>query len=645
MLRFLLFVLSFVCLKLSAFDTAPISIFPSSTTAAEAAAQKIAHVLVSHGKNKTVLGLATGSTMIPVYAALKKIIREQSIDLSGVITFNLDEYSDVPSSHPQSFCSFMFTHFFDDLLYSPDNPLGIRKENIHIPSDATWADYETLIMENGPIDLQILGIGRNGHIGFAEPGTPINSHTMIVNLTDTSRKDYAHFWEDNLERVPKQAITMGIQTILQAKEILLIAFGEGKAEAISKALQGPISEEVPATALQLHSNTSFILDEQAALLLKNPQTTQFTNARILIDHQLQAGELWVSKGKIISPQTSADNVVDMHGKILAPGFIDLQINGGFGCDFSRNPEKIDLVAQQLLQFGVTAFLPTVVSSSAAQYRSVLPKLQPRTFNSKGAAVIGIHLEGPFFSPTYAGAHNPQFIIPAFNSSLEAVYGSMQGIKLVTLAPEIAGCADLIKLLTTQDILVAAGHSAATFDYMHTESARGIGLITHLFNAMSSYHHRSPGLVGTALINPGLPYSLIVDGVHLCSETIRLCWRCNPNGLILISDATEALGLPDGKYKLGTLEIDAYNDHLYLSGTSTIGGSNLNLNKAVRLLHSITQCSQVEALEAASLQPAKFIKIYPQKGTLEVGADADFIILSEALEVESTYVGGELAWSL
>lgn len=645
MFRFLILGMALFSLRLFSFDPASISIFPSSALAAESAAQKIADLIVSNGGKKTVLGLATGSTMIPVYAALKKIVQEQAIDLSEVVTFNLDEYSDILPSHPQSFRSFMFSHLFDDLLYSSDNSLGIRQENIHIPSDATWTEYEGLIAKYGPIDLQLLGIGRNGHIGFAEPGTSIHSRTMVVNLADTSRRDNAHFWNGDLEMVPKKAVTMGIETILEAKEILLIAFGESKASAIAKTLRGSISEQVPATALQTHPNTSFILDEEAASLLKNGYTTRFINARLLLDHEIQEGELWVSKGKIIPPQSQGDLVVDIHGKILAPGFIDIQINGGFGCDFSRNPEKVDLVARELLQFGVTAFLPTVISSSPSQYRSILPKLRPRTFGTKGAAILGVHLEGPFFSSSYAGAHNPQFIVPSFNSAIETTYGDLQGVKLVTLAPEIPGGADLIKLLESRGILVAAGHSAATFDQIRSSTAMGIGLATHLFNAMSPYHHRNPGIVGAALIDPQLPYSLIVDGIHLCPETISLCWRCNPNGLILISDATEALGLPDGSYKLGTLEIELQGDQIYLSGSRTIAGSNLNLNKAVRLLHSIAKCSKVEALEAASLKPAKLIKVHPQKGTLAIGSDADFVVLSDELQVEATYVGGELAWNL
>jgi len=646
MLRIFLVGAIFFYLRLFAFGAPSVCIFSSPTQGAEWAAQKIADLILSNKEKGVVLGLATGNTMVPVYAALKKLIKEKSIDLSNVTTFNLDEYLNLSPLHPQSFYSFMFSHLFEDLLHSADNPLGIKEENIHIPSGTAWVDYEALIAKYGPIDLQILGIGRNGHIGFAEPGTPFNSQTMVIDLTDVSRKDYCCFWEGNLDMVPKRAVTMGIQTILQAKEIVLIAFGEAKADAIAKTLKGPISDQVPATALQTHSKTSFILDEKAAFLLKDLQIKRFTRARLLLDHRIQEGELWVSGGKIIPPQPEADIVIDVEGKILAPGFIDLQINGGFGCDFIRDPEKVDLVARQLLQFGVTSFLPTIVSSSPCQYRSILPKLQPRTFGKEGATILGIHLEGPFLATACAGAHNPEFILPNCTHSAEAIYGDLQGVKLVTLAPEIPEATHLIQLLKNRGILVAVGHSTANFEQVRTGIDMGVGLATHLFNAMSPYHHRDPGIVGAALIDPLLPYSLIVDGVHLCPESILLCWRCNPDGLILVSDATEALGLPAGSYKLGSQDVEAEEERgVYISGTKTIAGSNLNLSKAVRLLCAITKCSKADALEAASLKPAKLIQAYPAKGTLAIGADADFVILSDELEVESTYVDGELAWSL
>lgn len=372
-------------------------------------------------------------------------------------------------------------------------------------------------------------------------------------------------------------------------------------------------------------------------------TTQFTNTRILLDHQIKPGELWVQDGKIIAPQLYADTEIDLKGKILAPGFIDLQINGGFGCDFSRNPEEISRVATQLLQYGVTSFLPTVICSSIEQYHAVLPKLQPRTF-SNGATALGIHLEGPFFSPAHAGAHNPQFIQPSFAGSSEAIYGTLEGVTLVTLAPELPGIINLIQELRDRGIIVAAGHSAATSEEIQSAINVGLGFVTHLFNAMPPFHHRSPSIIGSALFSPSLPYSIIVDGIHLCPEAVQLCWSCNRAGLILISDATEALGLIDGAYKLGTLDIEVRQGQIYLTGTHTLAGSNLNLNAAVCNLHAITKCTLAEALEAASLKPAQLIQAWPAKGTLQIGADADLIVLTDDLQVEATYIAGKLAWT-
>ncbi len=678
MFRRFLFVF-FWTLSLFAADPA-VSVFSSAHDVGEAAAKKIADLILQ--KKNPVLGLATGSTMLPVYAALKKIAKETDLDLSNVIAFNLDEYMDIPASHPQSYRSFMFSHLYGDLLYSPDNPRGIKLENIYIPKGAascigdlsgeesaafieqfphrissdllseeerTWigekraAEYEAWIAQKGPIDLQLLGIGGNGHIGFAEPGTPFDSRTRIVKLTENTRKDNSRFF-DSLDEMPKRAITMGIGTILKANEILLLATGEHKAEIIAKTLHAPFGEEIPSTSLRLHEKTSIYLDEKAASRLQTTVTRIF-NARLLLDHRIVEGELWVQGGKIVPPQSTADREIDARGKILAPGYIDLQINGGFGCDFSRNPENVGVVAKQLLQYGVTSFLPTVISSSPEQYKEVLPLLQPRSLGKQGAAILGIHLEGPFFPSSCCGAHRKEFLLSdlAHMNSPETVYGDLSGVKLVTLAPELPGALRIVEELKRRSVVVSAGHSAASFEQMKEGIKAGIGLATHLFNAMTPYHHRNPGIIGSALIDPSLPYSLIVDGVHLSPEAVLLCWRCNPQGLILISDATEALGLPDGNYQLGTLEIESRAGQIYLAGTRTIAGSCLDLAKAVRMFRAITQCSIAEALEAASLKPAQLIGIYPAKGTLETGADADFIVLSDELAVLSTYIGGELAW--
>jgi len=213
------------------------------------------------GKPDIVLGLATGETPLGLYKELIKMYEKGDLDFSGITTFNLDEYLSLKPSHPQSYHYYMQHNFFKHI--------NIKKENIFIP-DGTSDDveahcqwYENKIKEKGGIDLQILGIGRNGHIGFNEPGTDFNSITRVVSLEKTTIKDNARFFKTAKE-VPKKAITMGIKTILESKECLLLASGIKKREIVNKFLKGAISTEIPASALKNHKNVTIILDKEAA---------------------------------------------------------------------------------------------------------------------------------------------------------------------------------------------------------------------------------------------------------------------------------------------------------------------------------------------------------------------------------------------
>ena len=216
-------------------------------------------------KPNLVLGLATGSTPIGTYQELARMYREKGLDFSKVVIFNLDEYLGLPADHPQSYNYFMY----ENLL----NYININRENFHIPDGMTkniekfCQEYEEKIQKAGGIDLQLLGIGSDGHIGFNEPGTPLDSRTQLVKLTESTIKDNSRFFEKE-EDVPRFAITMGVQTIFEAKKILLLASGENKAEAVAKALEGPITSQITASILQKHPDVIVILDEAAALKLK-----------------------------------------------------------------------------------------------------------------------------------------------------------------------------------------------------------------------------------------------------------------------------------------------------------------------------------------------------------------------------------------
>jgi glucosamine-6-phosphate deaminase len=216
-----------------------------------------------------VLGLATGGTMVGVYKHLVQLHKEGSLDFSRVVTFNLDEYLGLPATHSQSFHHFMREHFFSRVNVNP--------RNIHIPDgtiqgnyDQYCASYEEDIRKAGGIDLQVLGIGRNGHIGFNEPTSSLASRTRLKVLSQETMDDNAKSFAPGEEH-PRCAITMGIGTILEARKIILLATGAAKAAAVAKSIEGPIASAVSASALQLHPEVTFIVDEQAASQLTQRQ--------------------------------------------------------------------------------------------------------------------------------------------------------------------------------------------------------------------------------------------------------------------------------------------------------------------------------------------------------------------------------------
>jgi len=238
-------------------------IHPSYEALSKAAAHVIADVI--NNKPTAVLGLATGSTPLGLYKELIRMHREEGLDFSHVRTFNLDEYVGLPPGHDQSYHYFMQENLFKHINVDP--------QNIHIPSGTTgnyrafceW--YEGQIVEGGGIDVQVLGIGSDGHIAFNEPGSSLGSRTRIKTLAEQTINDNARFFKERAD-VPIYAITMGVGTILEARKLVLLASGKGKAEAIADAVEGPVSSTCTASALQLHRDSMFFIDAEAAGKLK-----------------------------------------------------------------------------------------------------------------------------------------------------------------------------------------------------------------------------------------------------------------------------------------------------------------------------------------------------------------------------------------
>ena len=277
------------------FEKIPVTVYENQHIASQKVAQRIADLI--RGKQaaheNAVLGLATGATPIEVYAELIRLHKEEGLSFKNVITFNLDEYYPMDPSFRQSYVTFMHENLFDHI--------DIKKENIHIPDGTLRKEdiieyciaYENEIGSLGGLDLQILGIGRTGHIGFNEPGSAPNSGTRLVTLDDLTRRDASRDFGGK-ENVPTKAITMGIGTIFKAREIILMAWNTKKASIIKKAVEGEVSGEVPATYLQLSENTEFVLDEDAASELTRFNTPWLVKDCIWIEDLIKKAVIWLS---------------------------------------------------------------------------------------------------------------------------------------------------------------------------------------------------------------------------------------------------------------------------------------------------------------------------------------------------------------
>lgn len=397
------------------------------------------------------------------------------------------------------------------------------------------------------------------------------------------------------------------------------------------------------------------------------QVTQFTNCTILKNHQLINEDVWVQEGKIINPgplffgeKKSADHKINCNGNILAPGFIDIQINGAFGVDFSYDivdaasgEEVVGKVGKGILAHGVTSYCPTVVTSPSEVYHKVLPNIQRRKGGAHGATVLGVHVEGPFINKEKKGAH-PEQHIKSPDEGMKSVvdmYGEgFNNVSVITLGPELAGSMEVVAGCVERGVCVSLGHTMAELPQGEEAVRRGACLITHLFNAMQSFHHRDPGLVGLLtsdkLENKRVWYGIIADGVHAHPAAIRIAYKTNFESLVLVTDAILAMGFKDGRYRFGQQEIEVRGDKAYVADTDTLTGSVATMQSSIAKFIKFSRCSIVEALEAASLHPAQAIGISDKKGTLEYGSDADFVILSpEDLSVVSTWIEGHCVYDL
>jgi N-acetylglucosamine-6-phosphate deacetylase len=326
--------------------------------------------------------------------------------------------------------------------------------------------------------------------------------------------------------------------------------------------------------------------------------------------------------------------------VVSPGFIDLQVNGGFGVEVGETVHAIRHLSAQLPATGVTGFLPTLVSSLPEVYpKAVQAFLAGR--DAAGAVPLGLHFEGPFLSQRRAGAHRVGVIASAPPDLFDLLFDG-GALRLVTLAPEVKGALDRIRNLAAHGVVVSLGHTDASYEEFLCGIEAGATMVTHLYSAMSGFGHRAPGSVGAALVDERVTVGVIADGVHCHPASVRLAVRAKGSARVaLVTDAIAGAGMEPGIYKLDGQDIFV-DDTLARLPNGKLAGSVLTLDQAVRNVVEWAGVDVAQACRMASEVPARLLGL-SSKGRLAVGCDADLVLLDDAGGVLATFREGRCVY--
>ncbi|MBL1209601.1 N-acetylglucosamine-6-phosphate deacetylase [Geminocystis sp. GBBB08] len=359
-------------------------------------------------------------------------------------------------------------------------------------------------------------------------------------------------------------------------------------------------------------------------------TKVITNARLIGYNDLQT--ITIENNLITAIKDSNlcfQGDLDLQGDWLSLGGLDLQINGGLGLAFPHltfeDVDKLEEICAYLWQEGVDQFLPTIVTTSVTKIHQSLKVINEYVNLSKKssqAEIIGVHLEGPFLNYEKRGAHPAQYLLPLTLDNVKKVLGEYSNIvKIITLAPELDSTGQIIPFLLSQGIIVSLGHSQATAQQAKEAFKQGASMVTHAFNAMPNLHHRQPGLLGEAIINPGVYCGLIADGNHVCQTMLKVILQASnyQEGIFLVSDALSPIGLPDGFYPWDDRIIDVKNGIAKLAD-GTLSGTTLSLLIGAQNLVTWGICSVEQAIALVTDAPRKALKL----PTLQVNSPANLI---------------------
>jgi N-acetylglucosamine-6-phosphate deacetylase len=367
-----------------------------------------------------------------------------------------------------------------------------------------------------------------------------------------------------------------------------------------------------------------------------------TDARVVTPSGiLESGWLRIEAGRIADVGSGAapsdpGEPQQLGGRWVVPGFIDLHVHGGGGHTMlSADPGEILAAGEFHRAHGTTSCLASIVSAPLDEMLAVLAAVRDAV-----PGVIGSHLEGPFLNPGRAGAHDPSHLLPpdpaTFDRMLEVADGTL---RVITVAPELPGGLELVRQAVAAGVVVAIGHSDADHAQATAAFDAGASLVTHLFNAMRPWHHRDPGLAGAGLTRPDIVCELINDGIHLHDATAKVAFAAGPARIALVTDSIAATGTGDRASRLSSVVVDVRDGAAFMGDDHTLAGSTLTMDVALRRAVRELGVPMAAAVRASSTTPAGVLGIADDVGSLEVGRQADLLVLGDDLVVEAVMAGG------
>jgi N-acetylglucosamine-6-phosphate deacetylase len=373
-------------------------------------------------------------------------------------------------------------------------------------------------------------------------------------------------------------------------------------------------------------------------------TTTLLRSASRIDERGEVRDSWVLiDGDTIAATGSgagasdADETVDLRDAIVVPGFVDLHGHGGGGHAYDDGGTELAAALGAHRAHGTTRAVISLVANPLAELRERLAEIAELA--ASDPLVLGSHLEGPYLATARRGAHNADYLRAPDSADLEGLIAAAGGtLRQLTLAPEVPGALDVIPQLVDAGVVVAVGHTEATAEQTRAAFDAGARMLTHAFNAMPGIHHRAPGPVVAALEDERVTLELVLDGVHVHGDVARLLMEQAPGRVALVTDAMAAAGADDGDYRLGSLNVSVRNGLAHLSGTSTIAGSTLTQDAALRIALSIGIPAPA-AVAALTAVPARAIGLGDRLGLFEPGYAADIVVLDEAHRVVDVWAAG------